>query len=223
MTCLAANAMGRWNYGPWFFPPTPIAVRPGAQRLLRPDVRPVESQVRAALDARHAQPLLGRGSVPRHPGGQRHRVSIRSTVEPKAYRFRILNAAHDRFWNLHLYMADMTRYLPELHRLCLPPWQQTEVKMVPAALDRASRTTGRRMAATGGVPDPATRRSLVDPDRHRRRLPADAGRGSAPADRLEPRPADVQRRQRLGPRAASGTGGAGRRHRRLLRRSPARR
>ena len=27
------------------------------------------------------------------------------TVEPKAYRFRILNAANDRFWNLSLYVA----------------------------------------------------------------------------------------------------------------------
>ena len=29
-----------------------------------------------------------------------------STVEPKAYRFRILNAANDRFFNLQLYKAD---------------------------------------------------------------------------------------------------------------------
>ena len=27
------------------------------------------------------------------------------TLEPKAYRFRILNAANDRFFNLSLYMA----------------------------------------------------------------------------------------------------------------------
>ena len=28
------------------------------------------------------------------------------TVEPKQYRFRILNAAHDRFLNLQLYRAS---------------------------------------------------------------------------------------------------------------------
>ena len=29
-----------------------------------------------------------------------------TTVEPKTYRFRILNAANDRFWNLQWYIAD---------------------------------------------------------------------------------------------------------------------
>ena len=29
-----------------------------------------------------------------------------TTVDPKAYRFRILNAANDRFWNLQWYVAD---------------------------------------------------------------------------------------------------------------------
>ena len=31
-----------------------------------------------------------------------------TTVEPKSYRFRILNAANDRFWNLQWYVADPT-------------------------------------------------------------------------------------------------------------------
>ena len=29
-----------------------------------------------------------------------------TTVDPKSYRFRILNAANDRFWNLSWYVAD---------------------------------------------------------------------------------------------------------------------
>ena len=29
-----------------------------------------------------------------------------TTVDPKAYRYRILNAANDRFWNLSWYVAD---------------------------------------------------------------------------------------------------------------------
>ena len=33
------------------------------------------------------------------------------TVQPQDYRFRILNAAHDRFLNLQLYVADNT-YAP---------------------------------------------------------------------------------------------------------------
>ena len=31
-----------------------------------------------------------------------------TNVEPKSYRFRILNAANDRFWNLQWYVADPT-------------------------------------------------------------------------------------------------------------------
>ena len=31
-----------------------------------------------------------------------------TTVDPKAYRYRILNAANDRFWNLQWYVADPT-------------------------------------------------------------------------------------------------------------------
>lgn len=30
------------------------------------------------------------------------------TLDPKTYRFRILNGANDRFWNLSLYVADST-------------------------------------------------------------------------------------------------------------------
>jgi FtsP/CotA-like multicopper oxidase with cupredoxin domain len=70
-------------------------------------------------------------------------------VEPKAYRFRILNAAHDRFWNLQLYKADTTAVA----------WAgRTEVKMVPAVACNCNNIQfpaywpldGRE----GGVPDP---------------------------------------------------------------------
>ena len=40
-------------------------------------------------------------------------------VEPKAYRFRILNAANDRFFNLQFYVADpavVTSGRPDQHR-----------------------------------------------------------------------------------------------------------
>ncbi len=29
-----------------------------------------------------------------------------TTLQPQSYRFRILNAANDRFWNLSWYVAD---------------------------------------------------------------------------------------------------------------------
>ena len=46
------------------------------------------------------------------------------TVQPKSYRFRILNAANDRFFNLQMYVAD---------GLVTTTVANTEVKMIPAA------------------------------------------------------------------------------------------
>ena len=68
------------------------------------------------------------------------------TLDPKPYRFRILNASHDRFLNLQLYLADPTvsPVNPAMCRTCAP---NTEVKMVPAAANRGfPGRTGRRTA-----------------------------------------------------------------------------
>ena len=43
-----------------------------------------------------------------------------TNVEPKSYRFRILNAANDRFWNLQWYVADPTTASTELNAPGLP-------------------------------------------------------------------------------------------------------
>ena len=34
------------------------------------------------------------------------------TVDPKTYRFRILNASNDRMWNLQLYQAPAASWAP---------------------------------------------------------------------------------------------------------------
>ena len=77
-----------------------------------------------------------------------------TTVEPKAYRFRILNGCNDRFLNLGLYVAD-----PAV--IALDGRANTEVKMVPFD----SSYPGGFPAYWGimdadlhpaGVPDPAT-------------------------------------------------------------------
>ena len=107
------------------------------------------------------------------------------TVKPQAYRLRILNAAHDRFWNLQLYQADMLGpcRLPDL---C---YRHGSENGHGGPRHRASRTTGRRMAAQGGAPDP----TMVGPnfihDRNRRRLPPQAGRDPPSAGYLESRSA----------------------------------
>jgi FtsP/CotA-like multicopper oxidase with cupredoxin domain len=69
-------------------------------------------------------------------------------VEPKAYRFRILNAANDRFWNLQLYVAD-----PDIS---VGTAGLTEVKMVPAVLTAGFPADWPTDGREGGVPDPAT-------------------------------------------------------------------
>ena len=72
------------------------------------------------------------------------------TVEPKAYRFRILNAANDRFWNLQLYEAD-----PAVtdRRMAGPiPKSRWFPRSRPTGFPETWPTDGRE----GGVPDPAT-------------------------------------------------------------------
>jgi FtsP/CotA-like multicopper oxidase with cupredoxin domain len=126
-----ANPMGRWDYGPWFWPPVapgllahpPIpSVTPGL-----PDTPafPNPTQVpESFMDT----PLVNGAPYPT------------LTVEPKAYRFRILNAANDRMWNLSFFQAD--------------PSAPTEVKMVPAAPGLGLPANWPTDGRDGGVPDP---------------------------------------------------------------------
>jgi FtsP/CotA-like multicopper oxidase with cupredoxin domain len=78
------------------------------------------------------------------------------TLEPKQYRFRILNAAHDRFLNLQLYLADSAVPVPTncIFPGCVP---NTEVRMVPAATTPGFPETWPVDGREGGVPDPAFR------------------------------------------------------------------
>jgi FtsP/CotA-like multicopper oxidase with cupredoxin domain len=103
------NQFGRWAYGPWFWPPTsnikygPIA-NPHYDPACDPDkpetpwCEPPEipgvPYLSMGMEAFNDTPLIN-GTV--YPT---------VTLEPKAYRFRILNAANDRFFNLSLYHAD---------------------------------------------------------------------------------------------------------------------
>jgi FtsP/CotA-like multicopper oxidase with cupredoxin domain len=92
-----ANAMGRWDYGPWFWPPytgllygevpCPTVDNPNQTCPGTPNPSGVpESFMDTPVVNGTAYPYLN--------------------VEPKAYRFRILNAANDRFFNLQIYVAD---------------------------------------------------------------------------------------------------------------------
>ncbi len=111
-----ANAMGRWDYGPWFWPPLPVS----------------DTEPNAIPTAHGPKPGANPGD-PDYPGTPNPSLVIESfldtpvingtaypkvTLEPKAYRFRILNAANDRPFGLGFYYAD--------------PAHPTEVKMIPA-------------------------------------------------------------------------------------------
>jgi FtsP/CotA-like multicopper oxidase with cupredoxin domain/fibronectin type 3 domain-containing protein len=99
------NPVGRWDYGPWFWPvfPAPLALPTG-----------VYGDVSTTPESFMDTPVVNGTAYP----------SL--TVDPKAYRFRVLNAANDRFLNLGLYVADSAVTSADGRT-------NTEVKMVPAS------------------------------------------------------------------------------------------
>ena len=96
-----ANAFGRWMYGPWFYPPTAnIEVGTVPNPYYNPATAPWEPPEMPGTpnpsmpgEAFMDTPLVNGTAYPY------------ITVEPKAYRFRILNASDDRSLNLSLYVA----------------------------------------------------------------------------------------------------------------------
>jgi FtsP/CotA-like multicopper oxidase with cupredoxin domain len=142
------NPVGRWDYGPWFWPifPAPLALPTG-----------VYGDVTTTPEAFMDTPVVNGTAYPT------------LTVQPKAYRFRILNACNDRMVNLGLYVADPSVTTADGRT-------GTEVKMVPAAAPTAGSALPACAAGQAppacwpdywptdgraeGVPDPAT----VGPD-----------------------------------------------------------
>jgi FtsP/CotA-like multicopper oxidase with cupredoxin domain len=79
------NPVGRWDWGPWFWPVFPSQF---------PLPTGVYGDATTTPEAFMDTPVVNGMAYPT------------VTVEPKAYRFRILNAANDRFFNLGLYGAE---------------------------------------------------------------------------------------------------------------------
>ena len=99
-----ANTFGRWDYAPWFWPPAgdlvhgPIANPyytggPGTAAPWEPPVMPATPNPSMAMEAFLDTPVINGAIYPN------------LTLEPKAYRFRILNAAGERYFNLQLYQS----------------------------------------------------------------------------------------------------------------------
>ena len=99
------NEYGRWAYGPWFWPPTNgIEYGPVANTYFDPDCDPDLTWCEPPLMPGVPYNSMGMESFNDTPviNGTAYPTL---TVDPKAYRFRILNAANDRFFNLSLYQA----------------------------------------------------------------------------------------------------------------------
>ena len=93
------SAMGRWDYGPWMGGMGTVPFQHG------PVANPLAGQPgQNALNPGDSEPVDRPRDVHGHADRQRHAYPFLK-VRPKAYRFRILNAANDRFWNLQLYYA----------------------------------------------------------------------------------------------------------------------
>ncbi|NPV09170.1 MAG: multicopper oxidase domain-containing protein [Anaerolineae bacterium] len=136
-----ASAFGRWHYGPWFWPPTPVEHPPipnpyydpnNPDNPYEPPYIPDMPDPSMGMEAFMDTPLVNGTAYPY------------LEVEPKAYRLRILSVANDRFFNLQWYVADETVVTSDGRT-------NTEVKMVPATIPNWA-TDNRE----GGVPDPAT-------------------------------------------------------------------
>lgn len=156
------NPMGRWVYGLYFWPPTtgikflpidnpyydcnPLGI---CNAPWEPPTMPAPPNPSWVAEAFVDTPMINGTVYPK------------LDVQPKSYRLRILNAAHDRFFNLQLYVADSSVDPNVVNTACAGfvggCAANTEVKMVPAitypAFPLWDAAADQRV---GGVPDPAT-------------------------------------------------------------------
>jgi FtsP/CotA-like multicopper oxidase with cupredoxin domain len=150
-----ANPMGRWDYGPWFWPPyTNLKHGPVPNPYYNPVTAPWEPPLAPGTprpsevpEAFMDTPVINGTAYP----------SV--TLEPKAYRFRILNGCNDRTVNLQLYYAvsNAAMWNPDG---TLNDADAGEVPMVPACPNPAFPPNWPTDGRAGGVPDP----TAVGPD-----------------------------------------------------------
>jgi FtsP/CotA-like multicopper oxidase with cupredoxin domain len=146
---MGVNAMGRWDYGPWFWPPNTSIVN-------GPTTNPY-----AGTNPSEGPSIPGIPNPSIVPEGFMDTPLVNGTAYPylqvgeKAYRFRILNASNDRTLNLQLYCAASNGQMWDATGKLINPGAG-EVPMVPAV----SGTPGTSGYSTdildgraGGVPD----------------------------------------------------------------------
>ena len=96
-----ANPCGRWDYGPWFFPPWTVQFGTLTNPYYNPTAAPWEPPVipgtpnpSGVPESFMDTPIVNGNAYPY------------LTVQPTLVRFRILNACNDRYLNLQLYVAS---------------------------------------------------------------------------------------------------------------------
>ena len=143
-----ANMMGRWDYGPWFWPPTfptnglvPNPYYDPVSAPWEPPMIPGFPDVSIVPESFLDTPVINGCAYPYLDVGR------------KAYRFRILNCSNERYLNLQLYFASSNK----------PMWNNDgtlndadagEVPMVPAIPNAGYPDTWPTDGRTGGVPNP---------------------------------------------------------------------
>ena len=143
------NAFGRWMYGPWFWPPTgTITNGPVANPYYDPNCNSAVTWCEPPMQPGTPSPASGMEAFNDTPvvNGEAYPYL---EVDPTVVRFRILNAANDRFLNLSWFVADPSVVTSDLRT-------NTEVKMVPAISVPGWPATWPGDGRAGGVPDPAT-------------------------------------------------------------------
>ena len=144
-----ASAMGRWDYGPWFWPPytglmhgpIPNPYYDPVNASWEPPLAPGTPTPTSVPEAFMDTPLVNGTAYPY------------LKVQPKAYRFRILNASNDRTVNLQLYYAKSNATMWNADGT-LNNADAGEVPMVPAVKTAGYPPTWPTDGRDGGVPDP---------------------------------------------------------------------
>ena len=157
-----ANPMGRWDYGPWFWPPfTGQTFGPVPNPLFDPVNAPWEGSQNPGTE----NPSIVPEAFMDTPvvNGTAYPVL---NVDPKAYRFRVLNAANDRFWNLSLWQAasqnamwnaDGTLADGMAGEVSSVPFNSSQNKLTPFPTSwYDGSVTNPFDDRVGGVPDPTT-------------------------------------------------------------------
>ncbi len=144
---MGVNNMGRWDYGPWFWPPftgmihgavpNPLAGQPG-----EPPMNPGTPNPSLVPEGFMDTPIVNGEPYPYLKVGQ------------MAYRFRILNVCNDRTLNLQLYYAKAKGPMWDAVTGALINADAGEVPMVPAVPGAGLPATWPTDGRAGGAPDP---------------------------------------------------------------------